>query len=125
MPSVTNPSSTSKGENQAPGVIPLHIRFYSRNGEWYAECLDLDLLTARASIPDAYRELLTEIELYLQSARESGTWDRFFPRPAPFSHWLRYYAASVLGEIRGRLLHSGNSSTFSLPFNQFGRPLGA
>jgi hypothetical protein len=125
MAQVSGRSTTPADPTQAPAVITLHLLFYHKGNDWYAECLDLDLLTARASVPEAYRELLTEIELYCQTAVESGQWNLYVPRRAQASHWLFYYARSIWQELRGLILNKMSYYTFRLPFDSRGRPLGA
>jgi len=125
MAQVSGRSTTPAGRAQAPAVITLHLLFYHKGNDWYAECLDLDLLTARPSVLEAYRELLTEIELYCQTAVASGQWDLYVPRRAPVSHWLFYYARSIWQELRGIVLNTMSYDTFRLPFDTRGRPLGA
>ena len=83
--------------DRKPGaLIDLHILMYRKDGEWYAEYLDLDLLTARAESLAAYRELMAQVKLYLQAAHEADQWNSRVPRPAPLTHWLRYLTASAI-----------------------------
>ncbi|MGH2460022.1 MAG: hypothetical protein ACRDIY_14285 [Chloroflexota bacterium] len=113
--------------DRKPGaLIDLHILIYWKDGDWYAECLDLDLLTARTEPLAAYRELMAQVKLYLQSAHEAGQWDSRVPRPAPFTHWLRYLAVAAIQAFPYVLGHrQGTLTTFHLPVDTSGNPIGA
>ena len=111
-----------------PPVIDLHFLFYPKGDEWYAECLDLDLLTARSDLAPAFRELLVQVEMYLRTAAESGRWPDYVPRNAPARDWIAYYRATVRQELHrwfagGRSLPTPRTGHFL--FDAFGHPVGA
>lgn len=105
-------------------VLDLRIRCMSeKDREWFAECLDLDLLAQRPSPPAALRALMEQVQLYLESAAELDKWDQLVPRPAPPSHWVAYYLASVLHEVRRVLRLANLSPTFRMPVDRRGHCL--
>jgi len=115
------PDSASAAERQDPApLLELRIRLYRKGADWLAECLDLDLLTKRPTQREALQALINEIKLYLESAIEFGKFDLLVPRPAPASHWLNYYTASIVDEARRVLNGVGLGTTYSLPIDRRG-----
>jgi hypothetical protein len=122
---VADPTIDPHLPNRQTRVIPLHLLLFHANNRWYAECLDLDLITTRESGFAAFRELLVQINLYLETADGSGEWDKYYPRRAPTSHWMRYYVASLFQELRGLLFKRAGNLTYRMPFDACGRPISA
>ena len=114
------------GEQEARReIVPLRILFFRRNRKWYAECLDLDLLTARPTIQEAYREILIEIEMYMRTAVESGEWSKYFPREAPLGHRILYRVLFVSSRLGEWLRNIVNASAYRIPFDTTGHLIGA
>lgn len=106
-------------------VITLRVMAFPRGEYWYAECLDLNLMTRRSDLNSVLRSLREQIQLYLECAAESDDFGRRVPRRAPFKDWVIYYTASFIGALR-RLLHVRSTGvTLKYPFDLKGHLLGA
>lgn len=100
----SSPDRPCPAASGGPPAHDRHILFYFKDGEWYAECLDLNLLVANEDILAALRELLVEVRIYLESFAEAGEWSDCVPRNAPLRHWLKYYVVTFVQELRRWLI---------------------
>lgn len=80
--------------------------FESRNGEYTAECIDLDIMARGGSPHDALTSLIEAVSGYLTVAFK-GDPTGLVPRPSPLSHRARYHlfalrAAFTFGLIGAR-----------------------
>jgi len=72
-----------------------------RDGDyWYADCLDLRLLVKRETLPDAMRELETQILGYLEAVIVHDAQEHMIPRPVETSDRLVFYWRALLHSLR-------------------------
>ena len=78
------------------------LRCYAyRAGSIYrGECIDLDLLVERDSLPDVVRALSEAVIGYVETANEQGWVDQLVPRPSPVSRRLKYHWLTLAPRIR-------------------------
>jgi predicted RNase H-like HicB family nuclease len=106
-------------------VLTLRVLAFRRRGKWYAQCLDLNLMTSRPGLESALAALAEQIQLYVETALEANEWEQRIPRPAPFENWVAYYCASILQDAAFFLKSAHIYTTFRMPFDQRGHLIGA
>jgi len=67
----------------------------SPDGQYYAVCLDLNLMDKRGTLDEAIAALDEDIVGYLASVREHGDATTAVPRPARRGEWLHFYQLSL------------------------------
>lgn len=88
--------------------VRLRCYSYLRQGRWYAECIDLDLISRGESQDEAIGKLQEAMYGYLQVAFE-GNQKGLVMRRSPFSHRLRYRFHRLLERL-------GSHSTHFMPY---------
>jgi predicted RNase H-like HicB family nuclease len=79
----------------------------SPDGQYYAVCLDLNLIDKRETLDEAIAALDENILGYLASVQEHGDEATAIPRPVRRGEWLHFYQLSlrnVILTILGRRL---------------------
>ena len=71
-------------------TLPLRCFAYKSRGVFYAECLDLSLLSRGQTEEDAVARLQEQMFSYVAAAFD-GDPKGLIPRKAPTSSWIRYY----------------------------------
>lgn len=71
--------------------IILRCYAYRAGSTFRGECIDLDLLVERDSLPDVVRALSEAVVGYVDTANEQGWVDQLIPRPSPVSRRLKYH----------------------------------
>lgn len=84
---------------------PLRAFYYQKNGSYYAECIDLDLIS-RGSTPEEAVGNLQEAMLGYIEAVVDGPTKGLFPRKSPLSHRLRYHWSRLSDRYRQFITHS-------------------
>lgn len=125
MARAADPPVQPRERSDSSPIFTLRILVYPKGGKWYAHCLDLDLITARPQKLDAYRELLTQIRLYLEEAAESEHPEQLIPRKAPLSLRLLFHALSIRDDVINLFGRTSAGSAFRLPFDKHGHLIGA
>jgi len=75
--------------------------FVYRDGDsYYADCLDLTLLTKRDTMQEAMADLQEMILGYLESVYAHGDEHELLPRRAPFYRWLEFCKWLLLHTVR-------------------------
>jgi hypothetical protein len=70
---------------------PLRCFTYQRGPLHFAECLDLDLLAQGDTVEEAIGKLQEAVYGYLVVAFDGDSCRALVPRPAPATHWVRYF----------------------------------
>lgn len=92
---------------------PLRCFTYrSRQGEYVAECVDLDLLAQGNTLEEAIGKLQEAMFSYLEVAFAGDSTKGLVLRPSPLSHRLRYYLHRLRGALAPR---SRRTAHFLLP----------
>ena len=73
---------------------------YREGSGYYAECLDLTLLTRRETMQAAMSDLQEIILGYLESVYAHGDEQTLVPRHAPRYRWLEFYKQLVVHTVR-------------------------
>ncbi len=73
---------------------------YHEGDGYYAECLDLTLLTKRETMQEAMDDLQEVIFGYLESVHAHGDDKALVPRLAPLYRWLEFYKQLLSHTIR-------------------------
>lgn len=73
---------------------------YREGNGYYADCLDLTLLTKRDTMQEAMTDLQELILGYLESAYAHGDEKELLPRRAPLYRWLEFYKQLLLHTVR-------------------------
>lgn len=105
--------------------VALKVFTYGpRRGKYFAECIDLDLVTQGDTVEEAIVKVQEAMFGYLQTVfADNGSTKGLVLRPSPLSHRLRYYFRSLSHRLytlfRGRksrhlLPHSEKSSNIRL-----------
>lgn len=68
---------------------------YRRGTDYYAECLDLNLLTARPTAQAAMDSLQEAVLCHVEAAYSRGWEKDLVPRRAPLARWLRFYGSML------------------------------
>lgn len=71
-------------------ILPIRCFWYRSGSRYYAECLDLDLITKGDTPEQAIAQLQEDMYWYVQTAL-SGDTRGLLPRPASRARWIRYY----------------------------------
>ena len=84
----------------------IHFRsfVYRKNDKYYAECIDLNLISSGSSVDEAIGKLQDAMFGYVSVAMEGNT-AGLIPRRSPFSHRLRYHFQRLFSKSG----HSGHS----------------
>ncbi len=79
-------------------MTQLMFRCYTTRrseGQYYAICLDLNLIDRRETLDEAIAALDENILGYLASVRAAGDESTAIPRPARRGEWLHFYRLSL------------------------------
>jgi len=82
---------------------------WRQDDQYYAECLDLTLLTKRPTMQEAMEALEEAILCHIEAAQSRGWQDDLVPRLAPLHRWWGFYwrlfvhalSALFLGHLDG------------------------
>jgi hypothetical protein len=109
--------SGSAGPHLKQRRLALRVRDFRKGEFWYAECIDLSLITRRPDRDEALKVLIEQVNLYLQDARESGHWERMVPRPASWrrAFWYYFDVVMVTGFVRRRSASGVGRATYRIP----------
>jgi predicted RNase H-like HicB family nuclease len=83
---------------------PLKCFLYTSRGNYIAECVDLDLLAQGSTEEEAIGKLQEAMVGYLETAF-AGPTEGLVLRPAPISHWVRYFLHRILSRLQWRGRH--------------------
>lgn len=72
---------------------------YRDNGDYYAVCLDLNLIDKRDTLEEAIAALDENIVGYLEAVRSNDWEQELIPRPAPRREWLHFYRLFFLSAV--------------------------
>jgi predicted RNase H-like HicB family nuclease len=101
MPTLTeHPTgrAAKPASNKLPRIVLRCFSWSSGDGNYYAECVDLDI-SVRAKTPEqAIRELHDAMIGYLHVVVD-GSHEGLIPRPAPLSHRMRYRWYCLLAAV--------------------------
>ena len=98
---VGTPHEKAAVAKDGPPFTALLIGYHTRSGA-RAVCLELGLVVERPTLHEAVQELCVLVQDYLGEAAESGHYDAFVPRPAPFRAHLHTFwmvGRAVMGEL--------------------------
>ena len=84
--------------------IRLRCLSYRRSGQYFAECIDLDLISRGETQEEAIGKLQEAMYGYLKVAFEGDT-KGLILRRSPFSHRLRYHLQRLAERIAGHRKH--------------------
>lgn len=91
---------------ELPTLKTIVLRCYAvkRDGEFYAECVDLDISVTRPTLQEAIKALNDAVMGHVVVAVEHGCVSELVPRPSPLLHRLYYrfliLATKVLSLIK-------------------------
>jgi hypothetical protein len=77
-------------------ILPIRCYWYRKNGAFYAECLDFDIITRAETAEEAIGRLQEDMWWYVDTVLSGGSSEGLIPRKAPFWSWVRYYAFSFV-----------------------------
>jgi len=86
-----------------------------RNGRYFAECIDLDLISQGQSVEEAIGKLQEAMFGYLETVYNGKPTGGLVPRLSPFSHRLRYHLRAASHRIHSLL--AGRRAKHLLPRN--------
>lgn len=78
-------------EREHGHVLPIRCFTYRKDGRFYAECLDLNLITRGESEEEAIGRLQEEMFAYVHAVLDGGPTKGLLPRRAPLWSWIHYY----------------------------------
>jgi len=84
-------------------LLPIRCFTYRKGGLFYAECLDLNLLTRGDSEEEAIGRLQEEMFAYVHTVLDGGSTEGLIPRKAPFLSWAKYYTYLLMDRLLGWL----------------------
>lgn len=96
-------------QNQHGHILPIRCYYYRKGGVFYAECLDLDLVTRGQTPEEAIGRLQEDMWWYVDTVLSGGSSERLIPRKASFWNWVRYYAHLIVRRLYSFL--SGHNKT--------------
>jgi hypothetical protein len=99
------------------GVFRLHCHSYKQGGNFYAECLNLNLLARGNTQEEAVSRLQEQMFSYVRAALRGDT-RGLIPRNAPASNWIRYYAHRT--KNFAKRLFGGHNHNQDLEFQDIG-----
>lgn len=73
-------------------TLPIRCFTYRKGARFYAECLDLNLLTRGDSEEEAIGRLQEEMFAYIHAVLDGGSTEGLIPRKAPLWSWVKYYS---------------------------------
>lgn len=120
-------SATERGKTESQqerGHLTLRVRIFRKGENWYAECIDLSLITRRPTADDALKALYEQALVYLNDAWQSGDWNEVVPRPASWRRHFWYYLAAALDFARHIIGRSLEGTTYKVPIDSQGHLLG-
>lgn len=82
--------------------VVVQLSTYPVASTWYAECLELTLLTRGATPDEAVNDLRDQIVSYIRTVVEKGWEQECIPRPASMRHRLRLFARIAFARVRRR-----------------------
>jgi hypothetical protein len=85
------------GNTMASGrELVLRCYAWKSGDEYYAECIDLNLVVSRPTLAQAILSLNDAIVGYLETVLEKGWLDEMVPRPSPWLSRVRYHLYALL-----------------------------
>ena len=81
-------------------ILPIRCYWYKKSGSFYAECLDLDLITRGGTPEEAIGRLQEDMWWYVDTVLSGGSSEGLIPRKASFWNWVRYYAFQFVHRLR-------------------------
>lgn len=99
--------------------MPIRCFFYRKGAYYYAECLDLNLLTRADTRDEAIGSLQEAMFGYIETVFDGGPKKGLLPRRAPLSSWIRYYLHRLSDMFRRHKGHSSEACSFEVvvPFH--------
>ena len=92
--------NTGGGEKMS-GTFRCYV--YRQGENYYAECLDLNLLTRRPTVLAAMESLNEAVLCHVEAAYSQGWEKDLIPRCAPLARWLRFYTSLVGHTVKALL----------------------
>lgn len=80
-------------------LLPLRCFSYRKGRYYYAECVDLDLISRGDSDEEAIGRLQEQMFGYVQTVIDGGSAKGLIPRRAPLTSWIRYYCQTAVARI--------------------------
>lgn len=74
----------------------LDVLLYQEDGDWYAHCLQLDLVEAGTTQEGAQRDLSDVIRAHIEAAIEHDNLEHLFHH-APIECWKRFWSGHPIG----------------------------
>lgn len=81
-------------------IIPIRCYCYRKGNAFYAECLDLNLVTRGETPEEAIGRLQEDMWWYVDTVLSGGSSEGLIPRRAPFWDWVRYYSYLMVRRLR-------------------------
>ncbi len=80
-------------------ILPIRCFRYRKGDQYYAECLDLDLIARGDTEEEAIGRLQGQMFGYVHTVTEEGSAKGLIPRRAPLSSWIHYYATRTFDRL--------------------------
>jgi len=90
-------------------ILPIRCFYYRKGKMFYAECLDLDLLTRGETPEEAIGRLQEDMWWYVDTVLSGGSSEGLIPRRAPLWSWVRYYARRTIRRLRWMFAKHGKA----------------
>lgn len=97
--------------------LPIRCFIYRKGSQYYAECLDLNLLARGESEEEAIGRLQEEMFAYVHTVFDGGPTGGLIPRNAPFRSWVKYYTYLVRDRLLWWLTRRHLSTRIHATFN--------
>jgi hypothetical protein len=94
--------------------MQLHVVFYQEEGDWYAHCLEFDLVEAGTDIPTAKGNIIDVIRAHILWAAQNDNMEHLY-RSAPIEYWKRLRQGQPLGTERIRIDVPGDDDSVIPP----------
>ena len=80
--------------------MQIRCFYYKSGSKFYAQCLDLNLISRGETAEEAVGRLQEAMVGYVIAVLEGGSSKGLIPRPAPFFSWLRFYLRRIAAQAR-------------------------
>ena len=80
--------------------MPIRCFYYRSGSKFYAQCLDLNLISRGETAEEAVGRLQEAMFGYVYAVMEGGTSKGLLPRPAPPLSWLRFYLHEMASQVK-------------------------
>jgi hypothetical protein len=80
--------------------MPIRCFYYKSGSKFYAQCLDLNLISRGETAEDAVGRLQESMVGYVNAVMEGGSSKGLLPRPAPFLSWIHFYLHRIASRVK-------------------------